>query len=101
MDVLHIPKALLLGVAYGARTAAQFALRHENKLTGLALFDVALIPQVEQTQQKTLAAQAKRLLVEAGEAVLVPKKSWRFYENREQRLKHMLPINTNPKHLIC
>ena len=87
MDVLLIPKALVLGVAYGARTAAQFALRHEDKLTGLALFDVALTPPVEQTQQKALAAQAKRLLEEAGETVLVPKKSWRFYENREAAFK--------------
>ena len=42
MDALHIPKAFVLGVAYGARTAAQFALRHEEMLTGLGLFDVAL-----------------------------------------------------------
>lgn len=87
MDVLHIPKALVLGVAYGARTAAQFGLRHENKLTGLALFDVALTPPVEQTEQKSLAAQAKLLLEEAGESVLVPKKSWRFYENRDAAFK--------------
>ena len=87
MDVLHIPKALVLGVAYGARTAAQFALRHEDKLTGLALFDVALTPPVEQTQQKTLAAQAKLLLEVAGEPVLVPKKSWWFYENRDAAFK--------------
>jgi pimeloyl-ACP methyl ester carboxylesterase len=87
MDVLHIPKALVLGVAYGARTVAQFALRHEQKLTGLALFDVALTPPVEQTQQKALAAQARKLLEEAGEHVLEPKKSWRFYENRDAAFK--------------
>jgi 3-oxoadipate enol-lactonase len=83
MDVLHIPKALVLGVAYGARTAAQFALRHEDKLTGLALFDVALTPPVEQSEQKSLAAEARRLLLEAKEPVIEPKKSWRFYENRD------------------
>jgi pimeloyl-ACP methyl ester carboxylesterase len=87
MDVLYIPKAFVLGVAYGARTAAQFALRHEGKLTGLALFDVALTPPVEQTQQNTLAIQAKCLLEEAGEPVLAPKKSWRFYENRDTAFK--------------
>ncbi|WP_299073534.1 alpha/beta hydrolase [uncultured Paraglaciecola sp.] len=87
MDVLQLPKAFVLGVAYGARTAAQFALRHEDKLTGLALFDVALTPPVEQVAQKSLAAQARQLLIEAGEPELVPKKSWRFYENREAAFK--------------
>lgn len=32
MDALHISKVFVLGVAYGARTAVQFALRHEGKL---------------------------------------------------------------------
>jgi 3-oxoadipate enol-lactonase len=83
MDVLQIPKAFVLGVAYGARTAAQFALRHEEKLTALGLFDVALTPPVEQSEQKALAAQARQLLAATGEPEIVPKKSWRFYENRD------------------
>jgi 3-oxoadipate enol-lactonase len=83
MDVLQIPKAFVLGVAYGARTAAQFALRHEEKLTALGLFDVALTPPVEQSEQKALAAKARQLLAAAGEPEIVPKKSWRFYENRD------------------
>jgi pimeloyl-ACP methyl ester carboxylesterase len=87
MDVLLIPKAFVLGVAYGARTAAQFALRHQEKLTGLGLFDVALTPPVEQIEQKALAAQARQLLDEVGEPEIVPKKSWRFYENRDAAFK--------------
>ncbi|MFT6991340.1 MAG: pimeloyl-ACP methyl ester carboxylesterase [Paraglaciecola sp.] len=87
MDVLLLPKAFVLGVAYGARTAAQFALRHQEKLTGLGLFDVALTPPVKQLEQKTLAAQARQLLDEAGEPGIVPKKSWRFYENRDAAFK--------------
>jgi 3-oxoadipate enol-lactonase len=87
MDVLQLPKAFVLGVAYGARTAAQFALRHEDKLTALGLFDVALTPPVEQSQQKVLAAQARQLLDEVGESMIVAKKSWRFYENRDAALK--------------
>jgi 3-oxoadipate enol-lactonase len=86
MDVLQIPKAFVLGVAYGARTAAQFALCHEEKLTALGLFDVALTPPVEQSEQKALAAQARQLLAAAGEPEVVPKKSWRFYENRDAAL---------------
>ncbi|MFQ3188962.1 MAG: 3-oxoadipate enol-lactonase [Paraglaciecola sp.] len=87
MDVLQLPNAFVLGVAYGARTAAQFALRHEDKLTALGLFDVALTPPVEQSQQKILASQARQLLDEVGENEIVPKKSWRFYENRDAAFK--------------
>lgn len=87
MDSLDIDKALVLGVAYGARTAAQCALRHPQRLLGLALFDVALTPPVAQSGQRELAQEARRLLLEAGEAVLTPRKSWRFYENRDAALK--------------
>jgi len=87
MDSLGIEQAFVLGVAYGARTAAQCALRHPQRLSGLALFDVALTPPVEQGGQRELAAEARRLLLEAGEPVLTPRKSWRFYEDREAALK--------------
>lgn len=87
MDALDIPKAFVLGVAYGARTAAQFALRHEDKLTALGLFDVALTPPVEQSGQRELGAEARRLLKEAGEPEVATRKSWRFYEDRDAALK--------------
>ncbi|MFT7130538.1 MAG: 3-oxoadipate enol-lactonase [Gammaproteobacteria bacterium] len=87
MDALEIPKAFVLGVAYGARTAARFALLHEDKLTGLALFDVALTPPVEQSGQRELGVQARQLLKDAGEPEVLIRKSWRFYENREAALK--------------
>ncbi len=87
MDVLGIPKAFVLGVAYGARTAAQFALRHEDRLIALGLFDVALTPPVEQSGQRELGAEARRLLKEAGEPEVAMRKSWRFYEDREAALK--------------
>ena len=75
MDIPQLPKTFVLVVAYGARTAAQFALRHEDKLAALGLFDVALTPPVEQSQQKILAAQARQLLDEVGESEIVAKKS--------------------------
>ena len=74
MDIPQLPKTFVLVVAYGARTAAQFALRHEDKLAALGLFDVALTPPVEQSQQKILAAQARQLLDEVGESEIVAKK---------------------------
>lgn len=87
MDALEIPKAFVLGVAYGARTAARFALRHPEKLTALGLFDVALTPPVEQTGQRALGAEAREMLEAAGEPAVTPRKSWRFYENRDAALK--------------
>lgn len=87
MTALDIPRAFVLGVAYGARTAAQFALRHEDKLTALGLFDVALTPPVEQSGQRELGAEARAMLKEAGEPLVVPRKSWRFYLDREAALK--------------
>lgn len=83
MDSLAIDKAMVLGVAYGARTAAQFALRHEARLTALALFDVALTPPVEQSGQRELGEQARQLLMDAGESIPERQKHWRFYENRD------------------
>ncbi len=62
-------------------------MRHETKLLALGLFDVALTPPVEQSGQRELGAQARRLLEEAGEPAVVPRKSWRFYENRDAALQ--------------
>ena len=87
MELLNIPKAFVLGVAYGARTAARFALRHEEKLTALGLFDVALTPPVEQSGQRELGLQARQMLADAGEPEVVRRKSWRFYENRDAALQ--------------
>ena len=83
---LNIYKAFVLGVAYGARTAAQFALRHPRKLSGLAIFDVALTPPVDQGDQGALGAQAAELLEAAGQTMPERQKYWRFYENRDAAL---------------
>ena len=86
MDALDIEQAFVLGVAYGARTAARFALRHPQRLTALGLFDVALTPPVEQTGQRALGAEAREMLKAAGEPAVEAQKYWRFYENRDAAL---------------
>ncbi len=86
LDHLHVERAVVVGVAYGARTAARFAIDHADKLAGLGLFDVALTPPVEQTGQRELAEQARALLAEAGEPEVELQKYWRFYENRDAAL---------------
>ena len=83
---LRIHNAFVLGVAYGARTAAQFALRHPNQLSGLAMFDVALTPPVDQGDQGALGAKAAELLQTAGLGMPERQKYWRFYENRDAAL---------------
>lgn len=87
MQALSIDKAFVLGVAYGARTAAYFALRHPERLTALGLFDVALTPPVEQTGQRALAEKAREMLRDEGLEPVSPRKSWRFYEDREAARK--------------
>lgn len=87
MDTLAVPQAFVLGVAYGARTAARFALRHTQRLTALGLFDVALTPPVEQAGQRALAEQARAALRAAGEAPVAAQKYWRFYEDRAAAAK--------------
>lgn len=86
MDALSIDKAFVLGVAYGARTVARFALNHPDKLLAIGMFDVALTPPVEQTGQRELGSQARELLQAAGEPAQEQTKSWRFYEDRNAAL---------------
>jgi len=87
LGALRIPRAFVLGVAYGARTAARFALRHPDRLTALGLFAVSLRPPVAQDGQRTLGREARELLQRAGEPGLEPEKYWRFYENRDAARK--------------
>src|SRR5262252_3790869 len=42
LDHFGIERPLLCGMAYGARTAARFALGHPRRLSLLALYDVSL-----------------------------------------------------------
>lgn len=87
LNHLKLDTAFVVGVAYGARTAAQFGLRHPQQLSGLGLFDVALTPPVDQTEQGALGAQATALLKDAGLDVPQRQKYWRFYEDRDAARK--------------
>lgn len=96
MDALDVPRAFVLGVAYGARTAARFALRHPERLTALGLFDVALTPPVDQSGQRALGDEARRLLERAGERAVTPRKSWRSTKTARPPARRTRPISTNP-----
>ena len=86
MKHLGIRSAFVVGMAYGARTAAQFALRHPAMLSGLGIFDVALTPPVDQGNQGALGAKAMAMLKRAGITTPERQKYWRFYENRDAAL---------------
>jgi 3-oxoadipate enol-lactonase len=53
-------------MAYGARTAARFALRHPKRLALLALYDVSLGQPVDQALQANGNQEAYRLRQAAG-----------------------------------
>ena len=94
MNLLSIKKAFVLGIAYGARTAAKFALQYPEKLTSLALCDVALSLPVDQTEQANLGNKAREMLKESREPLVEYQKYWRFYKDRESALKfHTAHIN--------
>lgn len=87
LTALDLPPAFVVGVAYGARTAARFALRHPQRLYALGLFDVSLKPPVAQDGQRALGAEARALLEAAGEPAPRAEKWWRYYEDREAARK--------------
>ncbi len=66
LDHLEVERAVLCGMAYGARTAARFALRHPDRVRLLALYDVSLAEPVDQALQRDGNREARALRQEAG-----------------------------------
>ena len=66
LDAVDVDRAIICGCAYGARTAARFALRHPRRTSLLCLFDVSLDQPVDQKLQRKLMIEARRLRDEAG-----------------------------------
>ncbi|NWG46969.1 MAG: alpha/beta fold hydrolase [Alphaproteobacteria bacterium] len=83
MDHLSIPRAFVMGLAYGARTAGQFALRHPGRLTRIAFFDVAFTPPVEREAREAKGREAAALLAEAGERMVESQKAWFWHDVKE------------------
>ena len=83
LDALSVERAIVCGMAYGARTAARFALRHPTRVSLLALYDVSLAPPVDQTLQREGNERAKQLRAEAGLPEPLRSRSW--FEHRDRR----------------
>ena len=83
LDVLEIPSAIVCGSAYGARTAARFALRHAGRAHLLALFDVSLDQPVDQTRQRDLMTEARRMRDKAALESPALDRAW--FAHRDER----------------
>ena len=86
LDDLAIERAVICGMAYGARTAARFALRHPDRVRMLALYDVSLAEPVDQALQRDGNREARALRQAAGLAELDRKPEWFAHaDEREAR----------------
>lgn len=88
-DALHVDRAVVCGMAYGARTAARFALRHPSRVSLLALYDVSLDQPVDQSLQHEGNLEAQRLRAEAGIPEPVRDASWWFHEHPKEALRSL------------
>lgn len=66
LDAVDVERAVICGCAFGARIAARFAIRHPDRTSLLALYDVSLAPPADQGRQRELMLEARRLRDEAG-----------------------------------
>jgi 3-oxoadipate enol-lactonase len=89
LDALAIPRAIVWGMAYGARTAARFALRHAARTALLALYDVSLAPPVDQALQRAGNAEAKHLRELAGLPSVEADPRWYEHADRREALRSL------------
>ena len=86
LDALAVERAVICGMAYGARTAARFALRHPDRTRLLALYDVSLAEPVDQALQRDGNREARALRQAAGLAEVERKQEWFAHaDEREAR----------------
>lgn len=86
LDALAIERAVVCGMAYGARTAARFALRHPDRVALLALYDVSLAEPVDQALQRDGNREARTLRQAAGLADVERRPEWFAHaDEREAR----------------
>ncbi len=83
LDREQIERAIICGMAYGARIAARFALRHPSRVDLLALYDVSLDQPVDQELQRSGNQTAKQLRADAG--LVEPVRSRTWFEHRDRR----------------
>jgi 3-oxoadipate enol-lactonase len=96
LDHLEIPRAVVCGLAYGARTAARFALRHPGRTELLALYDVSLDQPVDQELQRAGNAEAKALRDAAGLASVERDPAWFEHEHQKEAMRSLTAHRDQP-----
>ncbi len=96
LDAVGAPTAIICGCAYGARTAARFALRHPQRTSLLALFDVSLDQPVDQRLQRDLMLEARRLREEAGIGSPELDRGWFAHTHEREALRSLTAHNDQP-----
>lgn len=89
LDHLEIDRAVICGFAYGARTAARFALRHPGRVRLLALYDTSLDQPVDQTLQRQGNDEARRLREVAGLPAVEIDRVWFAHEHDKECLRSL------------
>lgn len=89
LDHVGVERAVICGMAYGARTAARFALRYPERVSLLALYDVSLDQPVDQTLQQAGNAEAKRLREQAGVPEPERSRAWFEHADRKEALRSL------------
>lgn len=96
LDHFGIERALVCGMAYGARTAARFALQHPQRVSLLALYDVSLDQPVDQALQAKGNAEALRLREVAGLASPRVDPAWREHGDAREALRTLTAHRDQP-----
>ena len=96
LDQLQLPRVAVCGLAYGARTAARFALRYPERVERLALFDVSLAQPVDQQLQKRGNEQAKALRDAAGIASPTRDPSWFGHDDPKEAMRSLTAHRDQP-----
>jgi 3-oxoadipate enol-lactonase len=101
LDALSIDRVVVCGMAYGARTAARFALRHPSRVSLLALYDVSLAEPVDQARQREGNAQARALREAAGLPEVARDRAWFAHaderEARRSLTAHVGQVDPTPE----
>ena len=96
LDQLELPRVTVGGLAYGARTAARFALRYPDRVERLALFDVSLAQPVDQALQKLGNQEAKALRDAAGLSSPKVERSWFEHDDSKEAMRSLTAHRDQP-----
>lgn len=96
LDHLEVARVGVCGLAYGARTAARFALNYPERVERLALYDVSLDQPVDQELQGAGNAKAKALRDEAGLPSVERELAWFEHVHQKEAMRSLTAHRNQP-----